>query len=120
MHFSELTEAERTVVELYRLLTKSDPAFAFLPVVHADRMRIMLERGHRYNGSSSSLRDQCFYMGDQSMFHRAYDPMNRCKQPINGGGVNIPDPEIRDLIEDTGNYTDIWMCLRNQRTLNGG
>ena len=120
MNLADLTEAERRVIELYRLLKNSDPAFEHLPMVHADRMQIMLERGHRYNGSSSSLRDQCFYMGDQSMFHKAFDPMNRCKEPVGAGGVFVADDEIQDLIQDTGNYNDIWGCLRSQRSNNGG
>lgn len=119
MHLQDLSEDERRVIELYRLLKNSDQAFQHLPTVHADRMKIMLDRGHRYNGSSSSLASQIFYMGDQSAFHRTFDPINRCKQPVTSGKPNIPDSEIRDLIEDTANYTDIWMCLRNARSKSG-
>ena len=120
MYLKDLTEAERQVIELYRLLKNSDPTFEHLPLVHADRMKIMLDRGRRYNGNGSSLTSQVFYMGDQSIFHRTFDPINRCIAPISSGDHHIPDAEIKDLIQDTGNYVDIWACCREGYSNNGG
>ena len=110
----KLTEAEFLLIEKLRILAQQDPTFEHLPHVITDRLDIMVERGKMLNGGASSLIDQIYYMNDQSAFHRAFEPLNRLKKIIGSGGMHFPDDKIKDKIQDSPNFCDMWLCCREE------
>lgn len=115
MDFKDLTEEERGLIETMRLLGNSQPEFKYLPKVLHKKLLISLERGSRYNGSSSGPSEQMFYMGDQSAYHAAYRPIVRMRQVMSSGAQNLPDEMIQDMIDDSTNYLLLWDVCREHR-----
>lgn len=119
MHQSELTEAERRVIELLRILGKQDPTFVFLPEVWIDRLAVMVDRGAKYNGNGTCVREQIFYNNDQSAFHQMVNPMNRLKNICPNQTTMIADADLFELPLDATNYGDMWLACRKQRQAGG-
>lgn len=107
----QLTEAELLLLEKLRILKQQDPTFKYLPSVIAERLGIMVERGKMLNGGASSVIDQIYYMGDQSAFHRAFEPLNRLKKAMSAN-MRLPDEKCKDKIQDSPNFCDMWLCCR--------
>ena len=118
MQLADLSEQERIVIEKMRILNNQDETFRHLPNTLADCFAIMVERGAAYNGNGTGVMDQIFYSGDQSAFHKAYDPMNRLKNFVTKTPHIHKDKGI-DLIIDTLNYVAMWLCCRREFRENG-
>jgi hypothetical protein len=112
LNFAELTEAERQVVEQMRVLGKQDPTFLWLPIVLADRMAIMVERGAKYNGHGSTVMEQIYFVNDQSAYHKVVDPINRLRNICPRSTQVLSDKDLHQLPEDAANYLDMWKCCR--------
>ncbi len=119
MHLTELTEEERRVIELMRILGKQDPTFVFLPAVWIDRLSIMVDRGSKYNGNGTCVKDQIFYNNDQSAFHKMVDPMNRLKNICPNQITMVDEADLHELPMDATNYGDMWLACRKQRQAEG-
>lgn len=110
----KLTEGEWRVLEKLRLLKLQDPTFGQLPIVLCERFDVMLQRGRDLNGDASSVLDQIYYMKDQSAFHRAFEPLNRLKKAF-AKAMWQPDEKIKDKIQDSANFDDMWLCCRKAK-----
>jgi hypothetical protein len=95
-----------------RILAKQDSTFVWLPVVIAERLSIMVERGARYNGHGSTVMEQIYFVNDQSAYHKVVDPINRLKNICPKTTQVLTDADLHQLPEDAANYLDMWRCCR--------
>jgi hypothetical protein len=119
VEFKDLTDTERALIENLRILKSSDPVFTYLPQVLSSRIRIMIERGAKYNGHGSSVMEQIYSSYDQSAFHKASDPMLRLKNICTEKAEWLPDSKLHELPDDAANYLDMWLCAREEVKRNG-
>lgn len=117
MPLIDLSEAETVQIEQQRVLALTDPVFVQLPIIRAERDRIMVARA-KHNRNGASVMSNIFYALDQSAYHRARDPLEklaaRC-QTTEAATTGISNGGMEELIDDLSNYADMWLACRKCR-----
>ena len=111
----DLDPSEQALIAVLRKLQEQDVTFNCLCDALTRRLEIMLERGKRYNVNGVTLHDHNFDRGDVTASVKFFDPVSRLRALVADNRERYSNCEIADLLDDIGNYVDIWRCCRARR-----
>ena len=115
----DLTFQEAEIIEFLRFF-KKDEALRHLPQVFITRLNILKKRDIKYNRTRSCYQNT-FGDGDAEAFINIKRNFERISDIMHNGNHHlecyIPESkfESAEIIEDQGNYSDIWLCDRIER-----